>query len=906
MQLTNTVLTLFSVLLFSSFSFSQSDDPCGAPALTVSGSCSFATYTNAGATDTPGVPAPGCASYSGQDVWFTVTVPASGNVTIDTDVGGITDSGMAAYSGTCASLTLVDCDDDGSSNGLFMSMLELTGQTPGATLWIRVWEWGGGTGTFDICAFEPVVAAPPANDDCSGAFPTTVNAGTCTSVTSGTVDGATASSQSATACNGTEDDDVWFSFVAPATGSVDVDLLNIAGSTTDLYHSIWEGTCPSLTLVAGTCSDPNSQTVTGLTPGNTYYVRVYSWTGTPGQTTTFDLCLTDNTPPPAPANDDPCAATPLTVNASCSFATYTNEGATASAGVPAPGCASYSGSDVWFTVTVPASGDVTVDMNTGVMTDAGMAIYSGTCASLTFIECDDDDSPNGLMSMIELTGQAPGATLWVRVWEFGNDNNGTFDICAYEPVVAPPPPNDDCTGAYPLTVNTSGCTSVTAGTVNGATASSQDATACGGTENDDVWFSFVAPATGSVDISILNVAGSTTDMYHSLWEGTCPALTLVSGSCSDANTSAAGVLTPGNTYYIRVNTWSSTSGATSTFDVCVEEAPVCGIGLQTTNDYCEAPAILTQGPGSWSSSTYSYYTSDTPVNTDDVFCGSIENNSWYQFTALSTTETFNFSSVTNCTLGDGVQAEVYEVSTSPLGCCSNLSSVSNCWNPATPTSGTVTATGLTIGNDYILMVDGWGGDNCEFTVTGWTATGILPVELVYFNAIASTNHNMVTWQTESEFNNDFFRVMRSIDGENFEEIATVKGKGNSSIAQSYQFNDMDVRNGEVYYRLEQVDFDGTTTLSEIISLSRKPMKEGLLTVYPNPANDMITVELFDESFTDATLNIVSMSGQVIYSEALIINGLIKKQIQISEIPQGVYNIVVHHSNKQEMTRLIVE
>jgi len=761
-----TALTLLFLLFLGDFSIAQSDDPCGAPALTVAASCSYSTYTNASATASAGVPAPGCANYSGGDVWFTITVPASGDVTVDMNTGVITDAGMAIYSGSCGSLTLVECDDDDSPNGL-MSMIQLTGQTPGATLWVRVWEYGNNNnGTFDICAYDPGVA-------------------------------------------------------------------------------------PSL------------------------------------------------------SNDDPCTATALTVGATCSFSTYTNAGASGSAGVPAPGCASYSGGDVWFTVTVPASGNVTVDMNTGVITDAGMAIYSGSCGSLSLIECDDDDSPNGLMSMIQLTGQTPGATLWVRVWEYGNDNNGTFDICAYDPVVAPPPANDDCSGAYPLTMNTTSCVATTAGTVNGATTSSQGTGSCFGTANDDVWFTFVAPATGSVDLSILNVTGSPTDMYHAVWEGTCPALTQVASSCSDPNTSSLTGLTPGNTYYLQVYSYSSGTGATTTFDVCVLEGTVCGGGA--TNDYCQAPAILTQGPGSWSSSTYNYYTADPPSNYGGAsFCGSVENNSWYQFTASSTSESFDFTSVTNCVYGDGIQAEVYEATTDVNGCCTALTSVSNCWNPATATSGTVTATGLTIGNTYILMVDGWGGDNCEFTVSNWTATGILPVELVHFNAIASTHHNIISWQTETEYNNDYFRVMRSYDGENFVEIATVKGKGNSSIATNYQFNDMDVRNGDTYYRLEQVDYDGTTTPSNMISLNRMPLREGFLNMYPNPANNMITLELYSQSNADASIEITSMSGRVVHTEVLTINGLIKKQINIASLAKGVYNVVVRQADNFEMTRLIVE
>lgn len=134
--------------------------------------------------------------------------------------------------------------------------------------------------------------------------------------------------------------------------------------------------------------------------------------------------------PPAPSNDNPCSAIALSVNTSCTYATYTTAGATASAGVPAPGCSNYSGGDVWFSIVVPASGEVTIDTQTGVITDSGMAWYTGTCGALTLLDCDDDNSANGTMSMITRTGLTPGTTIWVRVWEYGNDNNGTFGICA--------------------------------------------------------------------------------------------------------------------------------------------------------------------------------------------------------------------------------------------------------------------------------------------------------------------------------------------------------------------------------------------------------------------------------------------------------------------------------------------
>jgi hypothetical protein len=158
-------------------------------------------------------------------------------------------------------------------------------------------------------------------------------------------------------------------------------------------------------------------------------------------------------------------------------------------------------------------------------------------------------------------------------------------------VTAPPPPaNDNCSGALSLTVNPDYlCGSVTAGTVLGATASTQDAAACGGTEDDDVWFAFVATST-THRISILNAAGSTTDMYHSLWTGAdCSSLTLVAGSCSDADISNPTGLTIGTTYYVRVYTWDAIPGANSTFNVCIGTPPPA-----PTNDNFATPIAVTE------------------------------------------------------------------------------------------------------------------------------------------------------------------------------------------------------------------------------------------------------------------------------------------------------------------------
>ena len=163
-------------------------------------------------------------------------------------------------------------------------------------------------------------------------------------------------------------------------------------------------------------------TLTGLNPGDTLWVRM--WSNGDDNNGTFSICAT--VPPPPPANDNPCNAIPLTPDSTCTYQTYTTENASGTPGLEDPGCANYEGGDVWFSVVVPSGCSLAFDSQTGVITDGGMAIYRGSCNNLTLIECNDDGSDNGLMAAITAGGLVPGDTIWIRFWEFGNDNPGTF------------------------------------------------------------------------------------------------------------------------------------------------------------------------------------------------------------------------------------------------------------------------------------------------------------------------------------------------------------------------------------------------------------------------------------------------------------------------------------------------
>jgi hypothetical protein len=157
-----------------------------------------------------------------------------------------------------------------------------------------------------------------------------------------------------------------------------------------------------------------------------------------GTSTTCDIPLgTFNYAGCPPVNDDCANASVLTPGGV--FATNslvgTNQFASASVGAPAPGCASYSGGDVWYSAVVPASGNLTfeVNTNTGGITDGAGAVYSGTCGSMALLACNDSAStdPND-QPLITVTGRTPGEVLYFRVWEYGNNAFGTFKVSAYD------------------------------------------------------------------------------------------------------------------------------------------------------------------------------------------------------------------------------------------------------------------------------------------------------------------------------------------------------------------------------------------------------------------------------------------------------------------------------------------
>ncbi len=564
----------------------------------------------------------------------------------------------------------------------------VTGLTAGGSYQFYVMQICGGTAGNSNLAGPAGFTLGPGNDECVGAIPLTI-AATCTPTT-GTVAAATQSLPPSTICNfATTAQDVWYSFVAAATSQAVVTTAN-SNAVVQLYS----GSCGALqSIICTSLAAGVSQTtlVGGLTVGQTYYIRLYNTTtGATGTAASFTLCVTPA--PPAPANDD-CAGAinvPVQYGGCVGQTVGNNTAATASSGVAAPTCGTYQGGDIWFKVTVPGSGNVTVQTVPptagSAVTQSALSVYSGTCGALVLLGCDSFNGTPFGYSLLALTGRTPGEVLYIRVWSssFGTPTTGPIAVCV---------------------TSTSNCASPLA----------LAATSVTDTEATLTWTDGGGGPTGNFEVeygpqgfivgqgSMLN--GITTPTYH------------LTG------------LTPATTYcfYVRKNCGTASGSSTSVGPVCFTTP----LTVPANDDPCGAVNLTAASvTGTTAGSTTS---AQTGINLPACAPAQLPKDVWYSFVATTNAQSF---------ASPGTTLGMLRVFTTPSCSAGPFQQVFCRASTASGVAlGTVTVPGLTVGQRYYVAVSGFtSGDVGPFTFTS-TATTVsaataavpAPALLVYPN-----------------------------------------------------------------------------------------------------------------------------------------------------------------------------
>ena len=193
-------------------------------------------------------------------------------------------------------------------------------------------------------------------------------------------------------------------------------------------------------------------------------------------------------------------------------------------------------------------------------------------------------------------------------------------------------------------------------------------------------------------------------------------------------------------------------------------------------------------------------------------------------------------------------------------------------------SGTITSTSFSSFNSFFTLGNANGGGNP------------LPVTWLSFNVAREDDVVAVTWATATEKNADYFDVERSKDGRNFETLGRVNAAGNSTQAVNYTFLDRQPAATVAYYRLRQVDRDGSFVYSSVRVITMI-QSETAISAYPNPAdgND-ISIYLTDDVVLPVQILVTDQQGKLLLSSEYSDDSS-ALQLKAGEIPSGTLGFV---------------
>jgi hypothetical protein len=187
---------------------------------------------------------------------------------------------------------------------------------------------------------------------------------------------------------------------------------------------------------------------------------------------------------------------------------------------------------------------------------------------------------------------------------------------------------------------------------------------------------------------------------------------------------------------------------------------------------------------------------------------------------------------------------------------------------------------------------------------GCSCNQILPITLMYFTAKQNDSQVMLQWATASEKDNEYFSLEKSRDGRQFNEIGRVAGAGTSTVKLTYQFTDDFPFGGTSYYRLKQVDLDGTFTYSRIVAVNSEVT--AALRIYPNPlTQNELWVETTDAQADDIRITIHNTVGKLLLDKIYAYEPAVKVDLSLIRREPGLYIVSVRRKSRIERHKLVI-
>lgn len=488
-----------------------------------------------------------------------------------------------------------------------------------------------------------------------------------------------------------------------------------------------------------------------------------------------------------------------------------------------------------------------------------------------------------------------------------------------------PHANDEAFSAQLLTVN-AGCSGAPYFTNEGTASVNEAFPSCSGTKQSPIWFKFVAPASGAVRISTDLGSPTLTNSKLALFSATnvndYASFSIIScddngGSNGSGNMSVlyATNLSTGTTYYIAVDR-SDASVAHGTFCMAVDELSN-GMLSQNTNCISSYQVPFSNGinnytgwiplldgnsrlmamvnvPGGVDPSLFTL--ASQHINTGAVRSSSgteyLDRNFLINGPANNAYVRFFFlSSEMNNLMGADPS-----VTLNNLGASRQPGTI--CQNDFSPLNGqTLFLSQMTNsisadGSIRWIQVNTPGFSN--FYLKG-SLGGTLPINILSFSGQRTANAVKLKWSTSAEQNNRGFEIQRSANGINYAVIGfvnSIAAGGTSSQKLDYEFNDLNVPAGKLYYRLKQIDLDNNSRLSQVVVIKAVTISQlTVYNIYPNPATAEINLMIESPAKKSVQLKLIDANGSIVLEKSLqVLAGFSTVPINIRQLAAGVYII----------------
>lgn len=181
----------------------------------------------------------------------------------------------------------------------------------------------------------------------------------------------------------------------------------------------------------------------------------------------------------------------------------------------------------------------------------------------------------------------------------------------------------------------------------------------------------------------------------------------------------------------------------------------------------------------------------------------------------------------------------------------------------------------------------------------------MPVTLVSFNAkLISENIAVLTWETSSETSNKGFEIEMSLDSRKFIQVGFMDGAGNSKSEHKYQYPITGLSAGTYYFRLKQLDYDGTFEYSRIRSIKLDDPKD-IVALYPNPTGGKLRIRsLSNINNEPCSLEVIDQSGRIVIALPLSTSYSNDYELDAGTLSSGLYSVIIRGASFTERLKFV--